>query len=322
MHTAPTRLAMLLLPALLGLGNAQAGNSQASVNPPGGFASACASGLSAGISYTPGLDLVAQFGGWNASCQTSAFEGAAGQASAAAQWTSANVGNHAAIQAAMGHIHLQADNAAPQNIKFPVAVSGGGWSESIVVDVAGHTGQAATWLFKVAVDGSLSTVSGGSAGVMVNAYKNEQELMSNVPGWDNGGSDNFTTDRQRAAWRASRGAGRDIVDEVTFAVPITLGQSFVWGVYATAQAGLVSYGGVATLAQAAADFSHTLRYGGSAGVLIGGVNYDATSLVSASGIDWRSASPVPEPATWALMLAGTGLFLARRRRSAGRLPRR
>jgi hypothetical protein len=230
-----------LLPALLGLGNAQAGNGQASVNPPGGFTSACAASLGAGI-----------------------------------------INNHAAIQAGMGHVHLQADNASPQNIQFPVAVSGGGWSESMVVDVAGHTGQAATWLFEVAVDGSLSAAAGGSAGVMVNAYKNEQELMSNVVGWDNGGSDNFTTDRQRAAWRASRNDNRNVVDEVTFAVPITLGQSFVWGVYATAQAGMASFGGV---------------------------NDDATSLVSASGIDWQSASPVPGPASWALLLAGTGWLL-------------
>ena len=150
----------------------------------------------------------------------------------------------------------------------------------------------------------------------MSGFKNEEELWKDVPGFDNGGSDPAGSDRQRVVWEVGGDGSRDIVDEVTFAVPVTLGQSFVWGVYATASASTASYQpGSGVMTSALIDFSHTLRYGGSTGVLIGGVLYDNESLVSASGIDWQQATPVPEPASWALMLAGAGVLgsLVRRR---------
>lgn len=302
--------------SVFGAGAAHAGNSQSTVNPPGGFSTACAAGLSSGVTYTPGLDLVAAFSGWvgNYSCQTEAFDGATGQSSAAAQWVSPGVQNASSVQAGMGRIQLQASHAAPNNIQFPVATSGGGWSESMAVDVTGHTGQAATWLFTVDVSGTL-TSSTGLTRVYMNAYKNQQELRSYVPGYDTGNSTPHTTDRQRVVWAQGGTGSRNIVDQITFAVPVTLGQSFVWGVYATASAGLASFTSTGTMSTAEADFSHTLRYGGSAGVLINGVLYEGESLVAASGINWQQATPVPEPGSAGLLLAGMASLgaLARRR---------
>lgn len=63
-----------------------AGPSQSSVPPPGGFATACASAISAGVTYTPGLDLTASFASvpTQSTCVSQVFAGAAGVAAAGA----------------------------------------------------------------------------------------------------------------------------------------------------------------------------------------------------------------------------------------------
>lgn len=58
-------------------------------------------------------------------------------------------------------------------------------------------------------------------------------------------------------------------------------------------------------ANGAADMSHTLLWGGIGGVF--GANGAAVtdySVTALSGFDYRNAAPVPEPATYALLLAG------------------
>jgi hypothetical protein len=305
--------AMLMLAS-----SAQAGPSQSTVPPPGGFASACASQISSGVTYTPGQDLTASFSFWPGkyTCQSQTFSGAGGLAAADAQWSSTGVNNSTETRAEMGLIRLAAESTARNDIQFPVAVSGGGWSDRMVVNLVGHAGEAAVWTFQMAVDGHLLSDRGG-ASVLMSAYRNNTELSRYVTGFDKGASDSFTTDRQRVGWAASGTSERTISDLVTFAVPITIGESFSWGVYATVKADTGSLVPPINgpLTSGSADFLHTLRYAGSAGVLLGGQLYDNATLVADSGIDWTQAMPVPEPGTWALMLAGLATVggLARRR---------
>lgn len=309
----PLVQALLGAAALSSASLAQAGPSQWQVNPPGGFASACASDLTAGVSFTPGVDIGSGAGGnpGHFFCQGQFFSGAAGSATAAANWTTASVQNQSSAAVSMGRIGLQANDVAPVNEQFPVGVAGGGWADTMVIDLPGHAGQAAVWRFSMTAQGSLASNPVARASVMLNAYLNQTELMRDVAGFDIGGSDLFATDRQRVAW-SSTGSSRTVDDVVTFAVPVILGQSFAWGVYATAMASATSWASAPWVAAAAADFSPGLAYGGSAGLFVGGVAMDDYTLNSASGIDWMQAAPVPEPGSWLLMLAGIG-WLARRR---------
>jgi hypothetical protein len=83
-------------------------------------------------------------------------------------------------------------------------------------------------------------------------------------------------------------------------------------------ADLTTYG-----VRCAADFSHTLYWGGITSVSANGATISAFDLTSASGTDWRQSfvpatDAVPEPGT--LVLAGGGLIglVVRRRRERQR----
>ncbi len=79
-------------------------------------------------------------------------------------------------------------------------------------------------------------------------------------------------------------------------------------------------------ASAAADFEHTLRWGGvQAAYSASGrvLDLSRVKLIGEDGYDYAQAAPpnpfvtsVPEPASWALMLAGAGLLAWRRRAQA------
>lgn len=315
--TAPALGLMLLLAAAPAL----AGPSQASIASPGGFASACASEISSSYA-APGQDMLSYYSNYAGrfACGSEVFTGAAGQAGATASWSAPNLANTAAITVHMGQIHLSAQNDGPGGsaYQFPFGQSNGGWVDTLRIDLPGQTGASGVWTFTVDVGGFIDTASGGSGQLLLSAFKDRSELLNNVAGFDRGGSDLFTTDRQRVRWSASRGGEREVQDLVTFAVPVTVGQAFDWGVFGTAIAGDVSYGSGPDPSTALADFSHTVHYGGSAILTIGGVAAQGWSLASASGVDWMQAAPVPEPGSWALLLAGAALLLHRVRR---RLPR-
>lgn len=318
MHPAP-----LLLSAAAGLLihlPAWAGPSQGTLNLPGGYATACASQISSS-SLLPGTDITAhfaQFAGQYA-CQSQTFAGGAGQAQAAAAWVAPDLANSSAIQVQMGTIGFEARNDAPGGYTylFPVGVASGGWADRLQVQLPGQEGQAAVWRFTMDVSGRMDNASVGSAHLELTALKDRRDLGNSVPGWDRGGSDVRATELQRVGWSVRYGADRTVLDVVTFAVPVTIGQAFDWGVFATLQAGASSYGASPGRSTAWADFSHTLQYGGSAGLWMGGQEVQGWTLASASGIDWL-ATPVPEPGTWALLgagLAGLSAFVRRRRRT-------
>lgn len=314
MYKAPIVSSLALL-GLLSSHAAVAGPTQASISLPGGFATACASQISTS-SLLPGWDMTAHFAnfpGQNA-CQSQVFTGADGQAGASASWAAPDLANQSAIQVRMGTIGLMAQNDAPGGYTYigPVGAANGGWGDNLRVDLAGHEGQAAVWRFTMNVSGSMLNEQAGATHLEMTAFKNRVELLNNVPGYDRGDSDPRTTELQRVGYGARYGADRTVLDVVTFAVPVTIGQSFDWGVFATLQAGASSYGASPARSTALADFSQTLTYGGSAGLYIGDDAMQGWTMQSASGIDWL-ATPVPEPGTWVLMLAGVAGLLARRR---------
>jgi hypothetical protein len=314
-------LAALTAPLTIQLG-AHAAAQQSDVTPPGGFVTSCAAEISGSNYQAYGGDLASN---WSLpaytgkyACNSQMFSGATGTGQAVASHSAPKISSSSAGSAGMGLLQLEATNASPANTYGAQGAANGGWSDSTTVTVDGLSGNA-VWLINVGVSGSASVV-GGSAAFAATAYKNETELYNWVAGFDRGGSDSFTTDRQKVRWQVTAAnntevAGRTVDDVVTFAVPVTLGTSFVWGVYGSAYAGQrATTTGDGRIVTAELN-PFTMRFLGTAGVLANGMLYDNVQLASASGIDWLVAAPVPEPSTWALMLAGLATVggLARRR---------
>jgi hypothetical protein len=323
MNTALRPVAVASLCVAMALGalplTVRAAAQQSDVMPPGGFVASCGA-EGANSNYLPNGDSLQRLfdlspGAGKYSCHSQMFSGADGSAQTAAAHAAPDIANAAGGTAAMGLLRLHASNASPAETYFAQGAANGGWSDTSTVTVDGLSGSA-VWLINVAVSGSAS-VLGGSATFGATAYKDEVELRRSVAGFDRGGSDSFTTDRQRVRWRVSdelnNGMASRVVDDVvTFAVPVTLGTSFVWGVYGSANAGQ----NAATTGDdriTTADLGpYTMRFLGTQGVLVDGALYANAQVVSGSGIDWTQAAPVPEPGTWALMLGGL-VWLARRR---------
>lgn len=323
-HVTPHPLATPLLLLLLGLcataAQAAVGPSQATVASPGGFATACASEISAGATYTPGRELQSTFDFWagRGTCGSQVFTGL-GSAAASSSWDSGPVHNASAVKAQLGAIHLSASNLAPKRLQFPIAVAGGGWTDTMTIDT-GVPGQAGIWTFSVAVDG-LFILDGGSATLQLAAYRNSQLLGKTVAGFSKGVSDPITTDAQLVAWGLNTARPGAMHDVVSFAVPFVSGQAFSWGVYATGWASIGNWTpSDPRTVSGALDFANTLRYAGSLGVRVDGVPDPDATLTAASGLDWRVSS-VPEPATWCAWLvglAGLGGHGWLRRRAAAR----
>lgn len=319
MNLKPLLLAASMAAAL----PAFAAPKQSDVSPPGGFVAACAASVAGTNVMAYGAELAAS---WRHpsyadkhSCNAMEFSGAGGNGTASASFSAPRIANTAQGSAAMGLVRLAATNASPGKTYFAQGAANGGWSDRSTVTIDGMSGSA-VWLFDLAVSGTMHTI-GGAAGFGATAYKNATELSRYVSGFNPGGSDVFTTDRQRVRWSVvapdpATERSRDVMDVVTFAVPVTLGTSFVWGAYGSLYAGQRSAAtGEERIESAEIDFLHTMRFLGTRGVLVGGELHSDYQILSGSGIDWRVATPVPEPSAWALMLAGlaaVGVVVRRR----------
>jgi hypothetical protein len=312
-------LACAVLAVCLVSGSVQAGMSQATISPPGGFAQAGAYSSSPGSSIWPGADLLSFFPS-GADLHEQSFAGNS-SATATASFSGSGVTNATSAQAGMGIIHLSASNDAPNNSSFARAASNAGWNETLNISDPTLNGQPGFMLVDILVNGTLQAAGfAGSAGFDVTGYKDHTQLnIYNGAGayFNKGNSDGISTDRQAAVWGvATYGyewnfASRTVNDAITLAVPITYGQSFTLGIYAYASAGMRSASGVPGNSSTSLDFSHTLTWGGIPAVFYNGTPVTDYTLTSGTGIDWTQ--PVPEPATLALLLAGVIPALARRR---------
>ncbi len=295
--------------------------TQAAIASPGGFVSSCAYS-NAGSGFTPGSNLTTLFGAGN--CNSDFFSGSA-SASASRSYSATDAANSAWGSVALGAIHMSASNNASNGSNFAAAASNGGWSDFMTVDKAGLTGQAGIYYAKISVKGAFDAHGfAGSTSFTLSAYKNNAELMNNVPGFYPGSQISpIGTDRQRANWGVAtygyswNDASAVINDEVIFAVPITFGQQFSLGIYGYASAGMRSSSGVPGNSTASMDFAHSILWDGVGGVRDAQGNLvTGYTLTSGSGKNWlmSMAAPVPEPETYASLLAGLALMAAVRRR--------
>ncbi|MGE0484087.1 MAG: hypothetical protein AB7Q81_08095 [Gammaproteobacteria bacterium] len=318
----PQARALLALVVGIGLGvaNDEAGAaiSQASVTAPGGFVAAYA-GMGNGSAPFAGGNFTTSYVAGDFNADEKLFAG--GGASASASYSGPLSVNSASGFASFGLLGFQAQNNS-SNSGFGQGTMNGGWTDGILIDAPGLTGQAGLWVGLVAVEGSLHGAGfAAAASFNVTAYKNGTQLrLSDAAGLFDPGSQwtPFSTDRQATRWAISTFGGTAsmaVNDVATFVVPFVYGQAFDFGVYAAAVSGKRSSSGVAGNSTSDVLFHNTLWWAGTAGVLAGGAPVLDFSITSESGTNWAQAvNAVPLPAPVALLLAPLALVAARRRR--------
>lgn len=306
----------------------EAGPSQSSVASPGGFVTACASPSGSGSGFWAGSDLTTLFPA--GTCLSNSFSGS-GAASADKSYTGTLPGGPVANQAtgsvALGQIHMAATNDAPNSSSFASADANGGWTEKqMKTSTPALNGQPGVLVADIKVTGTLEAQGfAGSTGFQVAAYKDGALIRGNIPGFDDGTQSDGVGQPwyQNAQWSVATYGGSEnyafktVNDTVLFAVPIIFGQAFDLGIYAYAHAGMRSASAVPGNSTATLGFSHTLSWAGVAGVYDGNNNLVLSyTLTGASGKDWTIAA-IPEPETWAMLLAGLALVgsISRRRRA-------
>lgn len=282
--------------------------SRTDIAAPGYFVSAVG-GLGNGNGFSVG-DIVPGISPGTSVSNSAQGSSLFGQVSQSAAYS--NLSQHVETQsngsAGFGIINLFADFSGPNSAQFPVSVVTGGWVDSLLFNSPGLSGQSGVMSFGMHVDGTLEALAGFNslAAFGLRPYKDDQ-FINTVPSALN-----------------VQGQGQigfpynETVDTiVTFNIPFTFGTEFELGIFANAIARTASQAGVDFINTATVDFSNTITWNGISAVTLNGqaVDYD---LTSASGVDWRTArvTPIPEPETYAMLLAGLGLlgFVARRRR--------
>lgn len=339
-------------PTLLGLALAAAtvaGQAQATgqfTTPAGAaFASACA-----GLGFSGGGnagDDVATLTNAPANCaqQTSAIGGSAA-ASVSNHGSSGGVAfaNAASSSAGPKAIHLDATNASAPQANFPAGMANGGFSDQFNMSAAGQTGDA-VWVIPIKVLGSMSANGLGASGLLsVAAFEDRQSITAATGGgaaglsaWSTfnalndplfrGSPSGSSWDFENVEWRVVDFGDRSdtlrtltVNDTIYLAVPFTFGVSFDLSVFANVRAGENSSGGDPDPNTTSLDFQDTIAWGGPGYVLTNagaGPAITGFDIGSLTGTDYSTPfqEGVPEPATWALMLAGFfGLGAGLRRR--------
>ena len=278
-------------------------------------------------------------GGVSSAAQNCAYQVSAtigGNASVATSKSGSSFGHnytsdtHAA--AAVGTIHLFAENSGSTSTQFSGSQAVAGWNDSLTI--AGAAGQQGILVIGLAIDGTLtSTGQAADSQFGIEALLNHNILQpygnainataynifhaANSPlniddvyyGWD----------YQMKPWRETDYSGakvRAVNQPVTFAIPFTFNVPFTLGIYAQVSAGESASGGYAVDNHSVVDFAHTIKWGGKGFVTNpGGLNPTSNfTIQSLSGFNYN-VSAVPEAGSWGMLLAGFGVVgaLARRR---------
>jgi hypothetical protein len=183
------------------------------------------------------------------------------------------------------------------------------------------TGNGASGLFQVAAYNNYNSLQPYGAAINAQAYSTFTALNTT-----HNGSDIWTSwDYQMVGFGVINYGPSDpstlptltVTNRViNFAIPFTWGSSFEAGFYANLMAGERASGGSTVQNQTMLDFSHTLTWGGPGYVIGAGGNVTNFGIASTSGFNYNMPAAIPEPETYAMMVAGLGLmgFVARRKK--------
>jgi PEP-CTERM motif-containing protein len=235
--------------------------------------------------------------------------------------------NSASASASPGALHLGGNNDASSPTEFSGSAANVGYNDTVTI--SGGTGTG-IWVVPFYIDGTLSSTGAGSgSSLWMTAYKNNTQIdaygantaaynLFNSINTTHNGDIGSSWDREAIAWGTS-GSGltsMTIGQFVYFAIPITFGTSFEYGIYAEIW-NTQSSGGYSGPTVESADFNHTIAYAAGSYVVQGSTiigNLTITSSAS-SGINYsESLVTIPEPGTICLVLLGAAALAVRRRK--------
>lgn len=298
---------LTLAAAALGAPLAQAASDgqigRADLNAPGALVSVCG-GLAAILQ--PDAGSVGSFGAHQCRHDTA---GPGGTALADGSFVSPpDIATATQGEAGLGWARAAADFAGLNRIFGPAATATVGWEDQVTISAPGLGGQPGQLEFRVLVQAHLEAAPIGnvSASLRVQGYG----LAGSSGSW--------------VQWAGQGQFGFPYTQNVdtlaTLTVPFVFGAPFELGVYARALGNTASWAPSASWPETHSQVDLLdLHWDGITAVMAGGAPVSGWSMDAASGIDWTNAvlppSPVPEPASWLLLLAGTACTL---RRAAGR----
>jgi hypothetical protein len=224
-----------------------------------------------------------------------------------------------------GVMHLQSTSTGPEAVQFPTGVGQGGWTDQL--DITGQpSGTSGILVLKVHVSGALDSSGPESRpGFTVTPYFDGNVLDRNAQ-FDSLNPDPVigsieSIGYQSRIWfnpASEFGPVLSVNQDVFFAIPFTFGTSFDLGLYAYAYASNGAFGQDFTVNNNQSLFQNTVALNGIEEVLAGPSDTPVTgyAIESASGLDYTQSqiptTPVPEPATWALLILGGALIGALR----------
>lgn len=224
-----------------------------------------------------------------------------------------DAGSSAEAVAGFGILKVSA-KATAGNFSGAWAGASAGWKDTLKIispDYAGGTSATVKWSFFLTgqTGAYASDLVGGGAGA---AWYSEYAFGSDS-GYYNS-FHNFFGPGNESLQQTHNGVPGEAYGMHTFETIVSLGSSLTQSLSLNCSAHAAAPEGVS--ASTLCELDKSLYWGGIESVSIGSnaINY---SLTSASGTDWSKSfiTPVPEPETYAMLLAGLGLlgFAARRR---------